>query len=83
MILTDKQFKERKESLMTDTLIKKQFVEDKLNFTNLYDFLTYEIYKGSADELCEKLAEYFDEDFLHYCEELSLTWFEDEDDDAN
>lgn len=81
MILTDKQFKDRKESLMTDTLIKKQFVEDKLNFTNLYDFLTYEIYGGSTDKLCEKLAEYFDEDFERYCEAITPTWFEDEDDD--
>lgn len=28
------------------------------------------------------LAEYFDEDFLHYCEELSLTWFKDDEDDV-
>ena len=81
MNLTDEQFKERKDALINDVYTKKMFVEDKMDFTNLFDFLTYEVYGGDSGKVCEKLAEYFSDDYLRYCERITVSWFEDDDED--
>ena len=76
--LTDEQFEEMVTALREDIETKKNFVCDMLNETNLFDFLMYEIYKGDSDKMYEALANYYNQAYTGYCDDIISTWFGDE-----
>ena len=75
--LTDEQFEERVTALREDIETKKNFVCDMLTETNLFDFLMYEIYKGDSDKMYEALANYYNQAYAGYCDDIISTWFEE------
>ena len=78
--LTDEQLEQREDALRTDIETKKNFVQDTLEYTNLFDFITYEMCGGDSDLTCEKLAKYFSDDYNSYCSNIIDSWFEDDED---
>ena len=79
--LTDEQFEQRVVALKEDVETKKTFVCDMLTDTNLFDFLQYEIYKGDSDKMYEALADYYEQAYNAYCDDIISTWFEDRDEE--
>lgn len=73
--LTDEQFEERCTALKEDIETKKAFVCDMINETNLFDFLMYEIYKGDSDKMYEALANYYNQAYAGYCDDIISSWF--------
>lgn len=63
------------EAMRTDITTKRNFVEDQIDFANLFDFVTYEFCDGDSDKVCEKLAEYFNQDYNNYCDCIASNWF--------
>ena len=63
------------EAMRTDITTKRNFVEDQIDFANLFDFVTYEFFGGDSDKTCEKLAEYFNQDYNNYCDCIASNWF--------
>ena len=63
------------EAMRTDITTKRNFVEDQIDFANLFDFVTYEFFGGDSDKTCEKLAEYFEQDYNNYCDCIASNWF--------
>lgn len=75
--LTDEQFEQRANALREDVETKADFVCNILTDTNLFDFIQYEIYGGDSDKMYEALADYFNDDYAKYCEDIISTWFKD------
>ena len=73
--LTDEQFEERVTAIREDIETKKNFVCDMINETNLFDFLMYEIYKGDQDKMYEALANYYNQAYAGYCDDIISSRF--------
>lgn len=76
--MTDEQFELRKDALINDIETKKNFVEDIIDETHLWGFLEYEVFKGDSDKMYETLADYFNQDYSDYCEDIISSWFNEE-----
>ena len=63
------------EAMRTDITTKRNFVEDQITYADLFDFVTYEFFGGNSDKTCEKLAEYFNQGYNNYCDDIISTWF--------
>lgn len=73
--LTDEQFDERVAALKEDIETKKDFVCNMLTETNLWDFILYEMYKGDSDKMYEALADYYNQAYNAYCDDIISSWF--------
>ena len=73
--LTDEQFDERVTALKEDIETKKDFVCNVLTDANLFNFLMHEIYKGNSDKMYEALANYYNQDYNSYCDDIISSWF--------
>ena len=58
-----------------DVVRRRWFVSDRLDVEFLFDFVTYEFFDGDSDKVCEKLAEYFNQDYNNYCDCIASNWF--------
>ena len=76
--LTDEQFEQRVTALKEAIETKKDFVCDMITEVNLFDFLIYEIYKGDSNKMYEALANYYNQAYAGYCDDIISTWFGDE-----
>lgn len=76
--MTDEQFELRKDALINDIETKKNFVDDIIDETHLWGFLEYEVFKGDSDKMYETLADYFNQDYRNYCEDIISSWFNEE-----
>ncbi len=74
--MTDEQFELRKDALINDIDTKKNFVDDIIDETHLWGFLEYEVFKGDSDKMYETLADYFNQDYSEYCEDIISSWFD-------
>lgn len=77
-MMTDEQFELRRDALINGIDTKKNFVEDIIDETHLWGFLEYEVFKGDSDKMYETLADYFNQDYSEYCENIISSWFSDE-----
>ena len=59
------------EAMRTDITTKRNFVEDQIDFANLFDFVTYEFFDNNSDKVYEKLAEYFNQEYNDYCDYIA------------
>lgn len=76
--MTDEQFELRRNSLINNIETKKNFVDDIIDETHLWGFLEYEVFKGDSDKMYETLANYFNQDYSEYCENIISSWFGEE-----
>lgn len=74
-MITDEQLEMRKKALINSIDTKKNFVDDIIDETHLWGFLEYEVFKGNSDKMYETLADYFNEDYSNYCENIVSSWF--------
>ena len=77
-MMTDEQFELRRDALINSMDTKKNFVDDIIDETHLWGFLEYEVFKGDSDKMYETLADYFNQDYSEYCENIISSWFNDE-----
>lgn len=63
------------EAMRTDIATKRNFFVEEVTFDKLFDFVTYKFCDGDSDKTCEKLAEYFSQDYNNYCDCIASNWF--------
>lgn len=73
--MTDEQFEMRRTALIEAIETKKNFVCDMLTETNLWDYLQYEVFKGDSDKMYKTLADYYDDAYSSYCDDIISSWF--------
>ena len=73
--MTDEQLELRRTALINDIDTKKNFVCEMITETHLWGFLEYEVFKGDSDKMYETLANYFNQDYSDYCEDIISSWF--------
>ena len=74
----DNFFNQQCEALRTGIDTKQNYVEDMLEYDDLLMYLNYEVFHGDTDLMYEKLAEYYNDDYNKYCDNIIDNWLHEE-----
>ena len=68
--MTNLEFNKRADALRESSETKEDFVCDKINENNLYDFILYEMFNGDSEKMNKAIVDYYYDDYDRYCKDI-------------